>query len=133
FRHETSSPFAQIELAFGPVPENRPAIRSDEKGGRNDGAEHRPVPSAPTRLHRVKRAAPIKLLRALAEAQHGSVRVKCDRGVRRRGVIKGEFLHEFSILAPYRHSQRLSFDGHAEPAGAKLLRARHLASAQLVR
>ena len=53
-------------------------------------------------------------------------------GVRRRGVIKGEFLHEFSILAPYRHSQRLSFDGHAEPARAKLLGARHLAGAQLL-
>ena len=77
-RDETSFARTQIKLAFGPVCEQRPAIRADEDRRRHDGPEHRPVPSAPTRLHQVKRAAPIKLLRALVEAQHGSVRVKRD-------------------------------------------------------
>ena len=131
-RYKTPLACAQIKLPFGPMREQRPAVRANEVW-RHDRPEHRPVPSAPTRLHLVKRATPIKLLRALAEAQHGSVGVKRDCGVRRCVVIKGQFLHRLSVPAPHRHGQWLCFDGHMEPARAKLLRAWQLARSQLFR
>ena len=80
-RNESSSACTQIELAFGPVCEHRPALRADDKRRRDNGPEHGPVPAAPTRFHRIKCAAPIELLRAFAQAEHGSVRSKRHRGI----------------------------------------------------
>jgi len=69
----------------------------------------------------------------VAQAENGRFGSEGDPGVRRCDVIKVQFLHQFPIFAPDGYGQWLGFDGHAEPARAKLLYARHLASAQLLR
>ena len=105
---EASLARAQIKLSVRCVYEEGPAFGADQKGRRHHRTKHGTIPSTPTRLHGIQRAAAIKLLRAFAEAQERCCGDEGERSI--SAVFKSQFLHQLSVFAANRDRERLVTD-----------------------
>ncbi len=80
--------------------------------------------------HAIKLAAPIELICAFAESEHGRVGVKADCAI--RAVIEGEFLHEPSIRAAHGERKWLRLDRDSELSHADFLFTGKFADAEFL-